>query len=51
MDGVVKVLCTKICEKLIDLGIIKSWYCNGSFIIRYAKREFVLTLIERKGGK
>lgn len=51
MDSVIKSLCTIICEKLIDLGIIKAWYYNGSFIIRYDKREFILTLIERKDGK
>lgn len=50
MEHVIKLLCTIICEKLIDLGIIKSWYYNGSFIIRYAKKEFVLTIIERKKG-
>ena len=50
MEYVIKLLCTIICEKLIDLGIIKSWYYNGSFIIRYAKKEFVLTIIERKKG-
>lgn len=50
MEYVIKLLSTIICEKLIDLGIIKSWYYNGSFIIRYAKREFVLTITEKKRG-
>lgn len=48
MDSVIKLLCTIICEKLIDLGIIKSWYYNGSFVICYARREFILTITERK---
>lgn len=48
MENVIKLLCTIICEKLIDLGIIKSWYYNGSFVIRYAKKEYVLSITERK---
>lgn len=48
MDMAIKLLSTIICEKMIDLGVIKSWYYNGTFVIRYAKREFVLSIIEKK---
>lgn len=49
MDNVIKLLCLIVCEKLLDLGIIKSWYYNGSFVFRYANREFILSITEKKG--